>query len=157
MEAPVRRWLKRVRPWTATVLVNGIIMTLYLWHITVMVLLIGLFNLLGGFGFGLAPGSAVWWMSRPIWISLLAAGLAIFIVIFSRFERTIKGAATTPLPAWQAITGAVGVCGGLSILALNGIGAEGVLGIRIWTLCLVLAGTMVVLKTGPITHSGIKT
>ena len=50
VEAPVRRWLERVGPWTATVLVNGTIMTLYLWHVTALVLVVGAANLLGGVG-----------------------------------------------------------------------------------------------------------
>jgi peptidoglycan/LPS O-acetylase OafA/YrhL len=39
LEGPMRRVLESLRLWTATVLINSMIMTLYLWHITVMVLL----------------------------------------------------------------------------------------------------------------------
>ena len=41
LEGPARRWLDRDRVWTRVVLVNGRIMTLYLWHMTSLVLLIG--------------------------------------------------------------------------------------------------------------------
>ena len=34
LESPVQRWLSRLGPWTATLLVNGMIMTIYLWHLT---------------------------------------------------------------------------------------------------------------------------
>jgi hypothetical protein len=145
VEAPVRRWLVRLRPWTATVLVNGTIMTLYLWHVTVMVLAVGLANLLGGVGLESQPGTWSWWASRPIWIVILAGVLSIFVAIFGRFEQTARGGAAGSLPAWRAIAGAVGVCTGLAVLALNGIGAEGLLGIRIGTVIVALVGAALVL------------
>jgi hypothetical protein len=120
-------------------------MTLYLWHVTVMVLIIGLANLWGGIGLEFQPGSSSWWASRPIWIAILAAVLSIFIAIFGRFEQTARGGAGAPLPAWRAIAGAIGVCSGLAVLALNGIGSEGLLGIRIGTVIIALAGAALVL------------
>jgi hypothetical protein len=131
--------------WTATVLVNGTIMTLYLWHVTVMVLIIGLVNLLGGIGLGFQPGTGSWWATRPIWIAIYAAALTLFIAIFGRFEQTARGGAAAPLPAWRAVAGAAGVCSGLAVLALNGIGSEGLLGIRIGAVMLALAGAALVL------------
>jgi hypothetical protein len=145
LEAPLRRWLKRLGPWTTTVLVNATIMTLYLWHLTVMVLTIGLAHLLGDVGLELQPGTGSWWASRPVWIGVLAAFLLIFIALFGRFEQTARKGAEASLPAWRAIAGALGVCSGLAILALYGIGAEGPLGIRIGTVLLVLAGAALVL------------
>jgi hypothetical protein len=145
LEAPLGRWLRRLGPWTATVLVNATIMTLYLWHLTVMVLTIGLAHLLGDVGLEFQPGAWAWWASRPIWIAVLAAFLSIFIALFGRFEQTARGGAEAALPAWRAIAGALGVCSGVAILALNGIGAEGPLGIRIGTVILVLAGAALVL------------
>ena len=38
LESPMRRALDGLRLWTATVLINSMIMTVYLWHITVMVI-----------------------------------------------------------------------------------------------------------------------
>ncbi len=145
VEAPVRRWLGRLRPWAATILVNGTIMTLFLWHITVMVLVIGLLNLLGGFGLALEPGSWSWWASRPIWIATLAVVLSVFLAIFGRFEQAARVGTVPSLPAWRTIAGATGVCAGLAALALNGIGAAGPLGIRIWTVAVVLVGAVLVL------------
>ena len=42
IEAPMRRFLESVRVWAATVLINSMIMTVYLWHITVMILVIAI-------------------------------------------------------------------------------------------------------------------
>jgi len=58
----MRRWLDGPRAWAATVLVNGTIMTVYLWHLTVLALLVGLAFLVGGFGLHFVPGSGQWWL-----------------------------------------------------------------------------------------------
>ena len=42
LEGPARRLLARPTPWTATVLVNGMIMSLYLWHMTALIAVVGL-------------------------------------------------------------------------------------------------------------------
>jgi len=138
LESPIRRWLARLGPWTATVLVNGMIMTIYLWHLTVMVLIIGLGVLMGGMGLGLEPGSVAWWATRPVWMALLAAVLLPFIAMFGRFERA--AGPTRALPAWRSVSGAVLVCAGLALLALDGIGGTGPLGIGIWAALLPFVG-----------------
>jgi len=145
VEERIRRWLRRPGPWTTTVFVNGTIMTFYLWHLTVMVLIIGLANLLGGVGLEFKPGTGIWWALRPIWILVFAGFLMVFVAIFGRFEQMAKGASAAPLPAWRAIVGAASVCPGLAVLALTGIGSEGALGIRINVIILVLAGALLVL------------
>ncbi len=149
LEAPARRWLQRTRPWAATVLVNGTIMTLYLWHVTAMVLLVGLANLLGGIGLGYAPGSAAWWASRPVWIGLCALVLAGFIAIFGRYEQTARTGRGAAPSAWLAGLGAAAVCVGLAALALGGVWAPGVLGIRLGTLVLTLAGAALAMGVSP--------
>jgi len=145
LEAPLRRWLRRLRPWAATVLVNGSIMTLYLWHVTVMALLVGLLYQLGGIGMTLQPGSALWWVTRPVWIAFLAAVLMVFIAIFGRFEHTARSDAASALPGWRAVTGSLLVCAGLTALALEGIGSESWPGIRVWTVATVFAGAALAL------------
>jgi peptidoglycan/LPS O-acetylase OafA/YrhL len=127
-ESPARRWLAKTTPWAATVLVNGMIMTVYLWHLTVMVLVIGLGILLGGVGLGLPPGSATWWATRPLWMGLLAVGLIPCVAVFGRLERASGSVAEAP--AWRLVLGATMVCGGLASIAFAGIGADGPLGIR---------------------------
>ena len=60
------RWLQHRRPWTFTVAVNGVIMTLFLWHMTAYLLAI---LLLWPLGFGQETDSTLrWWLERPIWI-----------------------------------------------------------------------------------------
>ncbi len=105
-EQPARRWLRRSRPWTATVLVNGTIMTLFLWHLTVMALIIGLANLLGGIGLGLPPATGLWWLSRPIWILILFSVLVPFLAGFGRFEQAARAKTASAPPAWRSVGGA---------------------------------------------------
>jgi hypothetical protein len=144
LEAPARRWLQLARPWTATVLVNGTIMTLFLWHVTALVLVVGLSYWLGGIGLGLAPNSGAWWATRPLWMALLSVVLFPFVVVFGRFEQLARARSASAPPAWQSVAGAIAVCGGLAVLALGGIGAPGVLGIRTGALLLTFAGAALV-------------
>jgi len=145
VEKPARRWLGRPGPWTTTVLVNGTIMTLYLWHNTAMVLIIGLVNVSGRIGLGLYPGSGIWWAARPIWIAVFATLLSVFLALFGRFEQQARAGSAAPLPVWRTVSGAIAMCFGLTVLALGGIWAEGALGIRLWAVIVVLAGSVFVL------------
>ncbi len=141
LERPARAWLARTGPWALTIVVNGMIMTIYLWHLTAMALLIGLAHLLGGVGLHLSPGSAAWWSSRPLWMVILCASLAPFLVVFGRFERP-SAPPPEPPPTWRAILGASLFCSGLALLALDGIGSSGPLGIRFGVLALTLTGVL---------------
>jgi hypothetical protein len=127
--------------------VNGTIMTLYLWHMTVMVLVIGLANLLGQVGFGLMPGTGMWWAFRPLWLLILAGFLLLFVSLFGRFEQRAKGGASAPLSAWRAISGSALMVPGLAFLALKGIGPEGWLGLRLDVVILVLLGAFFILRS----------
>jgi hypothetical protein len=140
VEKPLERWLRRERAWALTVLVNGRIMTLYLWHATAMVWLVGVAYALGGIGLRLEPNSGAWWASRPLWIAVCAAALAACVAAFGRFERS-AGAANGPLPsAWRGMAGAAVVCVGLGLLATGGIAKPEPLGVRLVPLALTLAG-----------------
>ena len=138
LQAPLGRWLARAVPWTATVLVNGMIMTIYLWHVTASTLLVGLASLMGNVGLTIEPGSGLWWAARPAWMVVDALVLTLFAILFGRFERSRTGA--KPIASWRLVSGAVLVCGGLALLALRGIGGDGWLGLNIWVVLLPFAG-----------------
>lgn len=79
------RWVARPGPWKATIFVNGIIMTLFLWHMTAYLLAV---LLLWPLGFGReADSTARWWLERPLWILVPGLVLAALVAIFGRFER----------------------------------------------------------------------
>jgi hypothetical protein len=137
IEAPMRRWLNRAAPWTATLLVNGMIMTVFLWHLTASTLVIAGAIWLGDIGLTVEPGSGTWWAARPIWLGLYALGLVLFALAFMRFER---GGGARTVAAWRQVVGAGLVCAGLALLALHGIAGDGPLGLQIWFLLLPFAG-----------------
>ena len=67
IQPQMRRWLDNMRLWTGVVLLNGMIMTVYLWHLTGFVLVLVAAWLLGGIGLEVMPGSSEWWIARPLW------------------------------------------------------------------------------------------
>jgi hypothetical protein len=81
----VQRWLRRERVWTTVVAGNGVMMTIFLWHLTAALLAIAV---LYHVGFPQpAGGSAMWWATRPLWIASAALPLAALIAIFGRSDR----------------------------------------------------------------------
>jgi peptidoglycan/LPS O-acetylase OafA/YrhL len=122
LEEPMRRALNGLRLWTATVLINSMIMTVYLWHITVMVVFAALLYVAGGIGLGIEPGTSDWWWSRPVWIAVLFVLLLPIALLLSPLERRGRPAdAKIPAPARQ-IAGALMICLGVSLLAMYGYG-----------------------------------
>lgn len=144
LEAHARRWLARSVPWTATILVNGMIMTIYLWHLTAMLFVIAASDALGGLGLRVEPGSGAWWATRPLWHAVLAIALFPLVAVFGRFERP-KSRAGPPPHAGRLLAGAALVCAGLALLALEGIGGGGLLGLRPVVLAVSFAGSALIL------------
>ena len=131
LEGPARRWLERARVWAGVVLVNGRIMTLYLWHMTAMVMVIGGLLLSDGLGLGLATVTPEWWMTRPIWIGILTLATVPFLLVFGRFERPEAEERPAP-PTWKPVVAVVTACAGLVLLAANGVAdADGLNGLAL--------------------------
>jgi fucose 4-O-acetylase-like acetyltransferase len=140
MEAPMRRWLSRARPWTAVVLINGMIMTVFLWHLTASTLAIGCALLLDDIGLKMMPGSGAWWALRPVWLLAYLLALLPFALGFGRFERSAAGKHIHS--SWRLVTGAILICDGLAMLALDGVAGNGWLGLRPVVLLLPFAGAV---------------
>jgi hypothetical protein len=130
LEAPARRWLRRRAPWAATILINGMIMTVFLWHSTVMMLLVGLAFWQLPTVLAQYPDTAAWWWTRPLWILAYAVATFPFLLVFARFERPASGAEPRPAAVWLQLLGCTVACAGLAMLALDGIGGSGWLGLR---------------------------
>ena len=82
---PMTRWLQRPRPWKLTILVNSVIMTLFLWHMTAFLMAV---LVLWPLGFGQqGDTTAGWWLERPLWVGVSGIFLAGLVAIFGRFER----------------------------------------------------------------------
>ena len=150
LEPRMRALLSNLRQWTGVVLLNGMIMTIYLWHLTGFVLVLVAAWLLGGIGLDVAPGSADWWFARPVWFALYIAALLPLIGLFARFERVSAGKEPTrPIPHWRLITGLVMICIGLAATAAISIASPlGVTGVRLWVVALPVIGAALV-RFGP--------
>ena len=140
MQGPMRRWLAKPVPWTAVVLINSMIMTVFLWHLTASTLSIGISLLLDGIGLHAFPGTGEWWMLRPLWIAVYLLVLLPFALVFGRFERS--AGSSTSVPSWQLVWGASVSCAGLALMALNGIAGSGPFGLQFWVLLLPFAGAL---------------
>lgn len=140
LQTPMRRALENLRLWTATVLINSMIMTIYLWHITVMVILIALLYLAGGIGLGLEPGSSDWWLSRPVWIIVLLTLLLPVALLISPLERSSRGGGSSIPSSFRQVVGAMMFCLGVALLSLFGFGGGPLPWLDVASFVLVLVG-----------------
>ena len=80
----IARWLRRRGPWMAVTAINSVILTVFLWHMTA--LLVALLALERA---GLKPlpePTAAWWLQRPLWLVAPGIVLAALVAVFARFE-----------------------------------------------------------------------
>ena len=118
--------LERTSVWSAVIMVNGVIMTIFLWHLTALLLAIGILYPLG---FPQpAAGTALWWALRPVWIAVLLVLLTGLVAMFGRFEmRRSAGSRAafegTSVPAIAVVSalGALYVIVGVLGFALGGL------------------------------------
>jgi len=116
-------WLRRPRVWTAVVAAAGIVMTVFLWHLTALLIVVPVALPLGFPQPG--AGTAAWWLTRPIWFGLLIVAAAGPVALFARFERPRPHCApTAPVSAPRALLAAA-----LLVLALAGFATWGFTGI----------------------------
>jgi hypothetical protein len=141
-----RRMLDNMTVWTATVLLNGMIMSVYLWHLTAFVLVMVIAWLMGGVGLYVMPGTAEWWLTRPIWFALYIIALLPMIALFARFEQARKmPERPAPVPRWRLLIGLALICAGLGFTAAISIASPlGVTGVRLWLVALPFVGAALV-------------
>lgn len=152
LEPLARRALANVKAWAGVVLINGMIMTIYLWHLTAFVLVMVAAWALGGIGLNLVPGSGAWWAARPVWFALYILATLPMIMRFSRYEQAGRGGEASEVPHWRLISGLVMICAGLGLTAAISIASpEGVTGVRLWVVALPFVGAAMA-RFGPV-HS----
>ena len=140
LEGPMRKALSNLRLWTATVLINSMIMTVYLWHITIMVIFGSVLYLSGGFGLHIEPGTTAWWLTRPLWIGSLMVLLTPAALLLSSLERRSRKP-DTPVPsAARQVVGAIMTCLGIALLAMWGFGGAPIAGFAVGAFALVIVG-----------------
>jgi hypothetical protein len=138
-----RRWLEGRAAWTTTILLNGAIMTLFIWHLTATTLVVLASYLAGGVGLNLAPGSADWWWWRIPWLIANTIALAPLVLAFGRFERP-RAVEGPPAPTWRYVVGGLSAAAGLAFLAAEGVGGYGALGLNVWGLALAFLGVCLI-------------
>jgi hypothetical protein len=153
LEPWARRRLENLRLWTGVVLLNGMIMTVYLWHLTAFVGVMLVAWLLGGIGLHAMPGTGEWWLARPVWFALYVLALLPLIMVFARFERpgSIAGLPDAPpIPHWRLVAGLLLISAGLAASAVFSIASpEGVTGVRLWIVAMPFLGAALV-RFGPV-------
>ncbi len=123
-EKPMQRWLASQRVWTCTVIISTMIMTIYLWHMTVLFLVLATSYLLGGIGAHSYPGSAEWWWMRALWIAVPAVVLLGVAPLLAPLERLSRPADAPVPPAWRLLCGAMMAGGGLVMATLRGFDGQ---------------------------------
>jgi fucose 4-O-acetylase-like acetyltransferase len=120
---PISRFAHRRRVWHGVVAVSGVMMTIYLWHLTAMTLVASVFLFaFDGAVFRIEPGTTAWWLSRPVWIMMLVLVTLALVAVFARFEWRVK---TTPAPSntRYVIAGVLLVAGASAAVAYFGLAA----------------------------------
>ncbi|MFI2714577.1 acyltransferase [Micromonospora sp. NPDC018662] len=157
LRRPAGRWLRRPGPWRVVIAVNAVVLTVFLWHLTAAILLIGLLDALG-----VLPtppvGSAAWWGWRIPWLLALAVMLAALVAVFGPVEaRTRRPRATGPadvggrrLRTTLAVVGYAALVAGLLLNSLAPKAAPEPLGLPAPALAAYLAGAglLRVLRSG---------
>jgi len=98
-----RPWIRRVAdrgPIAAIVdWIGARAMTIYLWHMTVLIALAGVSVVAALSGAVVLPElhSAAWWLTRPAWLAAAVVSVAIVAVVAHRSERRIPAAPTRSL------------------------------------------------------------
>jgi hypothetical protein len=120
---PIGRFAQRPRAWHGVVAVSAVMMTIYLWHLTAMTLVASVFLFaFNGEAFRIEPGTAEWWLTRPLWLASLILVTFALVAIFARFEWRVRD---TPPPArtGYVIAGVLLIAGAAAAVAYFGLAA----------------------------------
>mgnify|MGYP003626272122 CR=1 FL=1 len=143
IEKPMQGLLGRLRLWTATVIINTMIMTIYLWHMTVLLAVFAASYGLGGLGLTMAPGSSEWWWTRPVWLTLLTLLLIPVALALSPLERMARPPGAPDLSAWRLVCGALLAGLGITLATLMGFDGNPFAASNLGILALVVGGAFI--------------
>ncbi|MTV24255.1 acyltransferase [Nitriliruptoraceae bacterium ZYF776] len=121
-EPALERWLQRPRVWGAVVVLNLRALTVYLWHLPVLVAVAAVLAPAGLTPL-VAPGAPGWWATRPVWLVQLLVVLVAVAPLVGRLEDAPLLASR---PSARAVPGAVvaGVAA-FALLATHGVPVPG--------------------------------
>jgi hypothetical protein len=86
----VSRFASRPGAWRFIVGTSGLMMTIYVWHLTSLTLVLAAASwAFDGAFLRIEPGTALWWASRPVFFAFLIGATAALHVPFARFETDV--------------------------------------------------------------------
>jgi hypothetical protein len=88
LRAPVSRWLHRAAVWKAVLAGNAVILTVFLWHMTALLVVLALLRAWDVTL--LTTPTAAWWAQRPLWVLGPLLVLIPLVAIFARFETRAR-------------------------------------------------------------------
>lgn len=114
-------WLERRRVWAMIVILGSTTLTLFLWHMTAMILVAAFTYVIGVWPYT-STISPAWWVWRVPWLMLCVVVLAVLVFLFGRFERVV--AVPRPAPA-RTVIGLIATLAGIALLARRGLYVPG--------------------------------
>src|SRR5919106_4173569 len=118
---PLKAWLERPRVWAVVVTLGSITLTVYLWHMTAMIL-VAAFTYLSRVWPHTSAIDTAWWALRVPWLALCVVVLAPLVFLFNLFERTVA----VPRPApMRTLIGLAATLAGIALLAQAGLYVPG--------------------------------
>jgi surface polysaccharide O-acyltransferase-like enzyme len=82
----VSRWLEKVEAWRMVIAANAVVLTVFVWHMTALLVVLVLYRAIGGEL--LAFPSLAWWDQRWFWLVAPAFVVAVFVIAFGSFETS---------------------------------------------------------------------
>ncbi|QAY70956.1 acyltransferase family protein [Xylanimonas protaetiae] len=146
---PAERLMARRRAWAVVVGLNGVALTLFLWHMVAAFLGAVVLDALGWLP-SADVGSGAWWLGRIPWIATLTLVMALLVATIGRLEARIlarkaapaPGARPGPAPSLGVVVGGyLAAIGGMFWLASAGRGPHGPFMVPTGALVLVLAAS----------------
>jgi hypothetical protein len=149
LRGPATAWLARPRTWTAVVVLNSVILTVFLWHMAALV--IAALVLIGTGVFPQPPvGSGEWFALRIPWLLAPTAVLVGLVALMGRWEAPVR-ADPGERPSSPAVAlGVVAVVVGMASLGVSdtrGV-APPLAGIPLVELALIAGGLAVLSRAG---------
>ncbi|MEH0972005.1 acyltransferase [Micromonospora sp. CPCC 205546] len=87
---PAERWLRRPGPWQAVIAVNSVVLTVFLWHLSAAILLVGALDAVGWLP--TAPVASTAWLAwRVPWVLMLAVVLIALVAVLGPVEARAGG------------------------------------------------------------------
>ena len=118
LRRPVDRWLHaHAVPWATVGVLGTAIITIFLWHMTALVIVASATHLTGWWP-QMTAIDGQWWALRPAWLALCTFALMPLVLLFRRFEG---GGDPVPGGTATTIAGVAATAGGLGIVLTEGL------------------------------------